>query len=154
MEGRAARFRQEMGTRELTQQDLDIMDADGDGVVTRAEFLEFMLVAMNKIDEDLVQELRRNFDRLDADGTGQLSRQDLVQAARQKLKTCPKRKLALAAYKEQLLEQAREGTNSNSNGEGSFWRHFPGRQSSVLLMTSLATEMSKSSRVLFGKGGD
>ena len=57
MEGRAARFRQEMGTRELTQTDLDIMDRDGDGIVTRAEFLEFMLVAMNKIDEDLVQEL-------------------------------------------------------------------------------------------------
>ena len=50
--------------RELTVMDLEAMDADGDGNVDWSEFLEFMLVAMNKIDEDLLWELRYQFDNL------------------------------------------------------------------------------------------
>ena len=108
IEGRSARFRKQMGNRELTQRDLEIMDINGDGVVSRAEFLEFMLVAMNKIDQELVDELRDHFNKLDVDGTGELSRDDLVEAARRKLKQ-PVRKLELAAYKRRILEQGRRG---------------------------------------------
>lgn len=101
----SSRFLERYESRELSQEDLDAMDVNGDGVVTRAEFLEFMLVAMNKIDWDLVNELQEYFNRLDAAGTGELSRDDLVAAARRKLKH-PRRKLALAAYKQRLLGQA------------------------------------------------
>jgi Ca2+-binding EF-hand superfamily protein len=83
------------------------MDADGDGKVTRSEFLEFMLLALNKIDYELVEELEAYFNRLDVDGTGELSRDNLVHAAKRKLKS-PRRKLELAAYKGRLLNQAAE----------------------------------------------
>jgi Ion channel/EF hand len=106
VESRSARYRKDLSMKELTQQDLEIMDRDGDGTVTRAEFLEFMLIAMNKIDQQLVEELRKHFDRLDIDGTGELTKNDLIQAARAKLKS-PSNKLRLAMYKKRLLEQGR-----------------------------------------------
>lgn len=106
VESRSARYRKSMIMKELTQHDLDIMDRDGDGIVTRAEFLEFMLVAMNKIDQNLVDDLRSHFDQLDADGTGELTRDDLVEVARRKLKR-PSHKLKLGSYKQRLLEQGR-----------------------------------------------
>jgi potassium channel subfamily K len=104
IEGRQAKFRKNLRNRELSLRDLDIMDENGDGLVSRAEFLEFMLVAMNKIDQELVIELRSHFDKLDTDGTGELSREDMVETARRKLKS-PSHKLKLAAYKHQLLEK-------------------------------------------------
>jgi hypothetical protein len=106
VESRSAQYRKHMSMKELTQQDLEIMDKDGDGKVTRAEFLEFMLIAMNKIDQDLVDELRMHFDRLDADGTGELTKNDLIQVARAKLQS-PPQKLRLAMYKKRLQEQGR-----------------------------------------------
>jgi hypothetical protein len=104
VESRSAQYRKHMSMKELTPQDLEIMDKDGDGKVTRAEFLEFMLIAMNKIDQDLVDELRVHFDRLDADGTGELTKDDLIQVARAKLRS-PPQKLRLAMYKKRVLEQ-------------------------------------------------
>lgn len=107
-------------TRELTQRDLDIMDDNGDGLVSRAEFLEFMLVAMNKIDQELVTDLRRHFDKLDTDGTGELSRDDMLEAAKRRLKS-PLHKLKLAAYKHQLLETTSAGgddVEGSTNGDG------------------------------------
>jgi hypothetical protein len=124
IERRQAKFRKSLGNRELTQRDLDIMDENGDGFVSRAEFLEFMLVAMNKIDQELVDELRNHFDKLDADGTGELSREDMVEAARRRLKS-PTHKLELAAYKRQLLEKGARGPGRR----GSVW----GRVSSIFL---------------------
>lgn len=115
IEGRQAKFRKHLGNRELTQRDLDIMDENGDGSVSRSEFLEFMLVAMNKIDQELVDELRGHFDKLDADGTGELSREDLVEAARRRLKS-PSHKLKLAAYKHQLLEKGAGGPVEDGDG--------------------------------------
>jgi potassium channel subfamily K len=56
VERRQAKFRKNLGNPELTQRDLDIMDENGDGLVSRAEFLEFMLIAVNKIDQELVNE--------------------------------------------------------------------------------------------------
>jgi potassium channel subfamily K, other eukaryote len=90
---------------DLTLNDLEAMDDDGDGNVTRADFLEFMLVAMNKADQSLIDELKDHFNRLDQNGSGSLSREDLIAVARRKLQS-PTRKLELAAYKERLLQQA------------------------------------------------
>jgi hypothetical protein len=105
IESRCSSFLHRYEARELTQDDLDAMDDNGDGMVTRAEFLEFMLLAMNKVDADLVDELQTYFHKLDASGTGVLEREDLVEAARRKLKN-PRRKLELAAYKCEILKQA------------------------------------------------
>jgi hypothetical protein len=74
-----------------------------------------------------------------------LSRVDLVEAARKKLKS-PARKLELAAYKERLLAQAR-------GNDGNFWSSFAihGRSSSMIMSSVL--DIGKSSRKLFGKSG-
>ncbi|EEC44725.1 predicted protein, partial [Phaeodactylum tricornutum CCAP 1055/1] len=80
IEGRQQRFHKHMQAKELTMQDLEVMDEDGDGKVTRAEFMEFMLVAMNAIDQSLIDELRDHFRHLDQDNSGSLSRQDLIAA--------------------------------------------------------------------------
>ena len=62
-----------------------------------AEFLEFTLVAMKKVDYELIDELQTYFRNMDVAKTGELSRDDLVECARRKLKY-GRRKLALAAY--------------------------------------------------------
>lgn len=66
-----------------------------------------MLIAMNKVDKDFIDEVRRSFARLDVDDTGTLSKGDLVAAARSKLQSNAK-KLELAAYRETLLLQAEQ----------------------------------------------
>jgi hypothetical protein len=91
--------------------ELYAMDNNGDGQVSRAEFLEFMLVAMNKIDYELVDELEETFNRLDVNGTGVLSKETMVEAAKRKLKS-PRRKLELAAYKRHLLSQAADAADA------------------------------------------
>jgi len=105
---RQSRYRRNLVERhELTAEDLEVMDEDGDGRVDRAEFLEFMLVAMNKVDKELIDELRLHFSSLDSDGTGVLSKGDLIANARRKLHD-PAHKLELAQYKAQLLEKGRK----------------------------------------------
>eukprot|EP00934_Nitzschia_sp_Nitz4_P000378 Nitzschia sp. Nitz4//scaffold95_size97785//25507//27332//NITZ4_004659-RA/size97785-augustus-gene-0.105-mRNA-1//-1//CDS//3329560448//378//frame0 len=94
--------KQKLHRRELTQDDLDAMDLNGNGKVSWAEFLEFMLVAMDKVDHDLLEELHSYFHHLDVSHTGELSQEDLVEAARQKLRSI-RSKLALAAYKKKVV---------------------------------------------------
>mmetsp|Transcript_1718 Transcript_1718/g.3928 ORF Transcript_1718/g.3928 Transcript_1718/m.3928 type:complete len:664 (+) Transcript_1718:73-2064(+) len=91
--------------KELTVDDLRILDVDGDGTVTYTEFLEFMLLAMKKVDPGLLDSLREYFDKLDVTNTGVLSKEDLIETARRKLKS-PNRKSELAEYKRQLLNIA------------------------------------------------
>ena len=79
-------FRQSQGQKqlrdkELTLQDLKVMDFDGDGQVSKAEFLEFMLIAMNQVDQELLDNLKSHFDRLDKDQSGTLDRNDLINVA-------------------------------------------------------------------------
>ena len=108
MERRSAQFRAMYYTKrhkELTSRDLMAMDVNGDGKVSRAEFLEFMLLAMKKVDTDLIQELQEYFDRLDVLGSGELSKDDLIALARRKLAS-PERKKELADYKRRLMEKA------------------------------------------------
>lgn len=64
--------------RKLKQKDLVAMDVNEDGVVTRAEFVSFMMVAMGKADSELVEKLRGVFNRLDKDKNGTLTVADLL----------------------------------------------------------------------------
>jgi hypothetical protein len=108
MDRRLQSVRVQLASRELSAEDLEIMDTDGDGKVSRAEFLELMLVAMNIVDKEFIDELRQHFGRLDVDGTGILSKEDLVHVARGKLQRI-QRKLQLASYKQELLAKATSG---------------------------------------------
>jgi hypothetical protein len=92
----------------LTQASLDIMDVNGDGKVCWAEFLEFMLVTMEKVDYELIEELQSYFRQLDVAETGELSRDDLVEAARRKLKSA-RHKLELATYKRRVVNLGKFG---------------------------------------------
>jgi hypothetical protein len=112
---RQSSFHRRLQMQELSQNDLDIMDEDGDGNVSRAEFLEFMLVAMNKVDKDFIDEMRGHFERLDVDNTGVLSRDDLIASAKRKLQN-PHRKLELSHYKQQLLQQAADARRPHQRG--------------------------------------
>lgn len=104
---RSKKFRRAMASRELSLEDFEMMDDDRDGNVTRAEFLEFMLLAMGKVDNRLITELREHFARIDTGQRGCLSKNGIIDNARKKLRK-PKRKLELNRYKAQLLKHAAE----------------------------------------------
>uniref|UniRef100_A0A7S4RG15 EF-hand domain-containing protein n=1 Tax=Ditylum brightwellii TaxID=49249 RepID=A0A7S4RG15_9STRA len=72
--------------QELTLSDLKAMDADGDGDVDMAEFLSFMLVAMQKVDKESVDEIKALFNKLDVDNSGTLSKDDLKIMTKRKQK--------------------------------------------------------------------
>ena len=100
---RQEKFRTVFTHRELTLRDLEIMDTDGDGQVTMADFFEFMLVAMDRVDPKLMKDLRTAFNKLDLDGTGVLDKNDLIELARKRLRTTQS-KLKLAEYKKKLRD--------------------------------------------------
>ena len=66
-------------------EDLEDMNADGDEEVSPLEFVEHMLKSMNKVVQHLLDELHRQFERLDADGSGGLEKDDLDILTEQKL---------------------------------------------------------------------
>jgi hypothetical protein len=71
----------------LSQIELDSVLSSGNNFVTRAEFLEVVLLAMNKVDDDFLQELRQHFGGLDVHGTGTLQREALVRVFAQHRQT-------------------------------------------------------------------
>lgn len=68
----------QMLNRGLQLSDLEDMDKDGNGVVTRIEFLEFMLLSMEKVDKDFLKRIHAQFESLDVDGSGILDKSDIV----------------------------------------------------------------------------
>ena len=62
----------------LTEEYLKAMDADGNGKVDREEYVLFMLMEMGLVNDQEIQELRSQFDRLDATSNGYLDHEDLV----------------------------------------------------------------------------
>lgn len=48
----------------LTLREIRALDSDGDGNVSRSEFLQFMLLAMNQVDKDLLDRLNKQFDQV------------------------------------------------------------------------------------------
>lgn len=54
------------------------MDADGDGEITEFEFLKFMLSSAGMADEDILDSLHKRFQEMDEDGSGSLTKEDIL----------------------------------------------------------------------------
>lgn len=65
--------------RTITRCDLRNMDANHDGAVDMEEFLCFMLVALQKVDQESIDDLRDIFNNLDTNSNGVLDKDDLVE---------------------------------------------------------------------------
>lgn len=76
MKRRREKHSQKLRNLTLTEGDLDVLDTAKDGQVSRLEYVEFMLKALNKVDEHLFEELHAQFDMLDATKDGVLTMSD------------------------------------------------------------------------------
>lgn len=65
-------------SRSLTLCDLEIMDRNSDGEVDKAEFLAYMLVALQKVNQEDVDEIIALFHKFDKTENDRLSRHDIV----------------------------------------------------------------------------
>lgn len=72
--------------RDITLEDLDHIDNDNDEVVTKIEFLTFMLTAMKKVDAEEIEEIMEKFNELDNDDSGTLDKKDLQKKKSRRLK--------------------------------------------------------------------
>lgn len=77
LERRRARFYHGLVDKELTVEDLQEMDEDKNGEVSRLEYVEFMLLKMNMVDRGVLDELHEQFDRLDVTQSDTISKADL-----------------------------------------------------------------------------
>ena len=73
--------------REITLQDLEMMNADGDDEVTPLEFVEYFLLTMNKVDAQLLKQLHEQFSKLDVDGSGGLDKKDIELMTEKKIQS-------------------------------------------------------------------
>ena len=62
----------------MTLCDLNNMDVTGDGEVSELEFLTYMLVALQKVDRDDIDDIKKAFRKLDGTKTGKINMQDLL----------------------------------------------------------------------------
>ena len=109
VERRRAVYQKRVWSQELKVGDLQIMDWDRDGEVSKLDYVEFMLLTLKKVDADLLQELHQQFDQLDTNRSGSLTKQDLERLAKKRLKRV-RHKLKLSSYKYELLHKNRENS--------------------------------------------
>ena len=107
VERRRAVYQKRVWSQELKVRDLQIMDWDKDGEVSKLDYVEFMLLTLKKVDPDLLNELHQQFDQLDTNRSGSLTKQDLERLAKKRLKRV-RHKLKLSSYKYKLLHKNRE----------------------------------------------
>merc|ERR1711933_647850 len=72
----------------FNREDLTKTDSDGDGQVTKKEFVYFMLISSEKATQGYLDRLEKLFDELDADGGGYLDENDflhLIESSNEKL---------------------------------------------------------------------
>ncbi|KAE8911569.1 hypothetical protein PF005_g14917 [Phytophthora fragariae] len=67
----------------ISMKELLDMDADGDGKVSQLEYLCYMLVKLNKADQDDIDGIIAQFHKLDRDGSGELDHDDLERLDRE-----------------------------------------------------------------------
>ena len=111
IEKEIAKSNEKLLKSELTLEDLEKMNTDGDGEVSMLEFVEFMLISMNKLDQKLLDDLHRQFHVLDADGSGGLQKDDLELLTKQKL--IEQRNSAIVKYKESFLRKGNTVSPNN-----------------------------------------
>lgn len=70
----------------MTLADLRVMDMDKDGNVDKAEFLAFMLVTLQRVDQEDIDALLQLFHSLDKDKNGAINARDLKIQATQRLR--------------------------------------------------------------------
>ena len=109
VERRRAVYQKRVWSQELKVGDLQIMDWDRDGEVSKLDYVEFMLLTLKKVDLDLLNELHQQFDQLDTNRSGCLTKQDLERLAKKRLKRV-RHKLKLSSYKYELLHKNRENS--------------------------------------------
>mmetsp|Transcript_26260 Transcript_26260/g.59208 ORF Transcript_26260/g.59208 Transcript_26260/m.59208 type:complete len:391 (-) Transcript_26260:169-1341(-) len=63
---------------DLSVEDLDALDEDESGGVSKLEYIKFMLQAMNKCEPALFDNLQAQFDRIDVLGDGRITKKDLL----------------------------------------------------------------------------
>lgn len=66
----------------ITLCDLRNMDTNEDGMVSMEEWLTFMLVVLQKVDQESIDELKEIFHKLDTNGNGVLEKDDIVKLNR------------------------------------------------------------------------
>lgn len=94
---------QDVKNRQLHIKDLLDIDSDGDGNVSEIDFVAFLLWKMQKVDKDVLDELRQHFHHFDVDNDGLISKSDLYQLFLGNLKRANK-KLQLVEYKKRLKQ--------------------------------------------------
>uniref|UniRef100_K3X659 EF-hand domain-containing protein n=1 Tax=Globisporangium ultimum (strain ATCC 200006 / CBS 805.95 / DAOM BR144) TaxID=431595 RepID=K3X659_GLOUD len=67
----------------ISMKELLAMDSDGDGKVSQLEYLSYMLVKLNKADQDDIDGILTQFKKLDKDGSGELDKADLERIDRE-----------------------------------------------------------------------
>jgi hypothetical protein len=82
LERRRVQVYNELVHKDLTMEHLKEMDMDGDGEVSRLEYMEFMLVEMKIVEPSVLKELNEQFDRLDVTMSGSLTKNDLIAIAK------------------------------------------------------------------------
>lgn len=93
---------QKIQHRKLHVKDLLQIGSDGDGHVSEIDFVAFLLWKMQKVDKDLLDDLRNQFHHFDVNNDGLISKSDLYQLFLGNLKRANK-KLQLVEYKKRLM---------------------------------------------------
>ena len=66
--------------RSMNLCDIRIMDVNKDGMVSEAEFLSYMLVALQRVEKEDIQEIKDLFKGLDKSRNGFIDKEDLAQS--------------------------------------------------------------------------
>jgi potassium channel subfamily K, other eukaryote len=82
LDRRSSEAEEKFLSRALTLSDLKRMDLDNQGGVSREEFLVYMLITLQKVEEDDINEIINVFQKLDKTGDGILTSEDLVAGIR------------------------------------------------------------------------
>mmetsp|Transcript_6388 Transcript_6388/g.9732 ORF Transcript_6388/g.9732 Transcript_6388/m.9732 type:complete len:487 (-) Transcript_6388:89-1549(-) len=112
IERRVDALENEYMDRDFTIKDLMEMDADKDGKVHRGEFILYSLLAMGKVEQEDVDELKEVFDRLDKDNNGTLDRADILSP--NLLTKDPNSRRLLLEKEEDILAKYEKSTEGSS----------------------------------------
>jgi len=108
VEQRRDKYNKRLWSGEMKIEDIEKLDEARDGGVSELEYIKFMLVAMNKVDGALFNDLRDQFRLLDMTGDGKITKKDLEIMATRKMRKVS-HKMKLYQYKHRLTRQGNKG---------------------------------------------